>query len=146
MSFIHPNIYPITKWLPKSRVDHISDILSWEFVYFLINNWKWLANTIEIVTECKHILDRQTFVLRNMQVLHILAVDSFSLSTAEISHMPDCHRVVITQVDTAVMSEEFINFNLVSVLGLELLCFNLNFLISEWTNLVVHIDFVIDVF
>ena len=65
--------------------------------------------------------DRKTLILWDHDVLHILAVDPPSLSSCEISQMPDSDIIIGRNIDAAITSQKLVDFGLVVIFGLELL-------------------------
>ena len=97
----------------------------------LVNTWQGPVHIDILLAEWNNVLKGESLKLRHAHVFYIFAVDSQSLSTAQITHMPDCYALVGGQVDTAVMREELIDLALLSVLGSEIFGGDCNLLINE---------------
>ena len=79
-------------------------------------------------------------------MFHIFAIDSSPLTACKITAMPNCYRIIVGQINSTVMGKELVDLDLVGVLGLKLLGFDLDLLIMDLVLDVSHIAFVILVF
>ena len=67
---------PFIKWFSNQSVDYIADILSWKLLNLFLHNRKSLVDRDILLPKWKDILHSQSLILRNMNILHILAIDS----------------------------------------------------------------------
>ena len=115
-------------------------------VNLLVNTWQGPVHIDILLAEWNNVLKGESLKLRHAHVFYVLAVDSQSLSTAQVTHMPDCYGLVAGQVDTAVMCEELIDLALLSGLGGKFFGGDLNFLINKWTDHIVAWHFFFGMF
>ena len=131
MSGIYLSVHPFLERLANEGVDHVADVLSRKMVNLLVNTWQGPVHIDILLAEWNNVLKGEPLKLRHAHVFYVLAVNPQSLSTAQVTHMPDCDALVGGQVDTTIMREEFIDLALLSVLGGEVFGGDLNLLINE---------------
>ena len=73
--------YPFGERVTDLGVNDVADIRAWELEYLSWFTWQTFSNRRVILCELEHRLDGQSFVMRYLEYLDIIAVDDSPHST-----------------------------------------------------------------
>ena len=87
---VHPGLHPFGEDVARDGVDHVCYVLPGQLLELLVN--RKVAGYLMMVTgERLHVLDRQAFELRHVDVLGLVALDPLLGARLDVLQVPDGH-------------------------------------------------------
>ena len=115
-------IYPVPERSTDHAVDHICDVLSWQLLPLIWNQWQRSHHRRKLLCKGQHEFDLEALVLWHADKLDILAIDLGASISSEISQVPNCNCLIGGEIDAAFMAEEVVALPLILHLRRHLFC------------------------
>ena len=113
MPVVNKLVHPCSERLSYKGVDDVDYVLSWKLLHLMLVLGKGLHAFREFLGELEESFNLQSFVLWHVEVLHLFALDSLSLSRDQVPHVPDGHSVVRAEVCANLVRKEVVHLLLV---------------------------------